>query len=273
MSPGFRPDVVLKDKVSELWENSISPNTRMAYQTGFQCLLTFLTMSGLMFSLPDLPVLTEDILIYFVTHCHSRLKLRWTTIKLYLAGIRFHYLQAGRDNPFRTVDRLQCIIRAIKRLQVNLSKPRLPIDSNILSKICCLLRKGLFSPALDKTLECMCSLGFYVFLRCSEFTVKSLKAPVDFLKVRDVEFCQDKSMFTLFLAASKTDPFRRGTRVLYFRNESLCPVSCMQSYVENFRREPFDSYAPLFVDSNCKPFFSTGIHILPERYFNTFRVQ
>ena len=126
MSPGFRPDVVLKDKVSELWENSISPNTRMAYQTGLQSLLT---MSGLIFSLPDLPVLKEDILIYFVTHCHSRLKLRWTTIKLYLAGIRFHYLQAGRDNPFSTVDRLQCVIGGMKRSQVNLSKPRLPIDS------------------------------------------------------------------------------------------------------------------------------------------------
>ena len=80
----------------------------MAYQTGLQCLLTFLTMSGfIFFSLPDLPVLTEDILIYFVTHCHSRLKMWWTTIKLYLAGIPFHYLPAGRDNPFSTVDRLQ----------------------------------------------------------------------------------------------------------------------------------------------------------------------
>ena len=103
----------------------------------------------------------------------------------------------------------------------------------------------------------MCSLGFlclfvlllffvlfcfvFCFLRCSEFTVKFLKDPVDFLKFRNVEYCQDKFMFTLFLVASRPDPFRRGTRVLCFRNESLCPVSCMQSYLENFRRELFQA--------------------------------
>ena len=85
MSAGFRPDDILKNKVGELWENAISPHMRMAYKTGFQCLLTFLTMSGMHFSLPELPVLTEDILIYFVTHCHSHLKLHWVTIKLYLS--------------------------------------------------------------------------------------------------------------------------------------------------------------------------------------------
>ena len=227
----------------------------MAYKTGFQCLLTFLTMSGMHFSLPELPVLTEDILIYFVTHCHSHLKLRWVTIKLYLAGVRFHYLQAGRENPFLAVDRLQYILRGIKKSQVNLSKPRLPIDSKILSQICCMLRKGLFSPALDKTLECMCLLGFYGFLRCAEFTIRSQQSHAEFLRVKDVEICQDNSMFTLILAESKTDPFRRGTRVFYFKNDSLlCPVLCMKSYLETVRREPLDSTAPLFVDSNNKPF-------------------
>ena len=125
----------------------------MAYKIGFQCILTFLTMFGINLSLPELPVLTEDILIYFVIQCHSHLKLRWVTIKLYLAGVRFHYLQAVRENPLVTVDRLQYLLRGIKKSQVNLSKPRLPIDGKILSQICCMLRKGLFSPTLDKTLE------------------------------------------------------------------------------------------------------------------------
>ena len=42
---------------------------------------------------------------------------------------------------------------------------------------------------------------------------KVSKPPVDFLNVRDVEFCQGKSMFMLFLAASKVDPFRRTSQM------------------------------------------------------------
>ena len=110
-----------------------------------------------------------------------------------------------------------------------MSKHRLPIDGKILSQICCMLRGGLFSPALDKALECMFLLGFYGFLRCAESIIRSQQSHAEFLRVKDVEICQDNSMFTVFLAESKTDPFRRGTRVFYFKNDSLlCTVLCMK---------------------------------------------
>ena len=112
----------------------------------------------------------------------------------------------------------------------------------------------LHSPAIDKTLECMCLVAFYGLLRCSGFTVRSLKAPYCFLKIIDVEFSKDKSMFTLFLASSKTDPFRKGSRVQFFKNELLCPVSCMNSFLKSYRRKPILSNAPLFVDMNNQSF-------------------
>ena len=96
--------------------------------------------------------------------------------------------------------------------------------------------------------------GFLCFLGYAEFTVRSHRADAECLKVRDIEICQDNSMFTPFFAESKTDPFRRGTTVLYFQNDTLCPVSCMKSYPEIVRRESFYSNAPLFVDFNIKPF-------------------
>ena len=101
----------------------------------------------------------------------------------------------------------------------------------------------------------MCLVAFYGLLRCSEFTVRSLKAPCSFLKISDVEFSKDKSMFTLFLASSKTDPFRRGSRVQFFENELICPVSCMNSFLKSYRRKPILSNAPPpFVDMNNQPF-------------------
>lgn len=162
LPPGFRADDVLKQNVDTLWKAAVSVNTRAAYQSGIQCLLTFLTMSGVLVKPGGLSPITEDSLIYFVSYCHSALHLKWT-IKLYLSGIRFHYLQAGYPNPLLSVDRLQCILRGIKRTQVNLTKPRLPITIHILHQICILLRHGVFRPEIDKTLECMCCSSIFWF--------------------------------------------------------------------------------------------------------------
>ena len=210
-------------------------------------------MSGVLVQLPALPILNEDVLIYFVAYCHSFLKLKWTTIKLYLAGIRFHYLQAGHTNPFQAIDRLQCIIRAVKRSQNSSSKPRLPIDINIIKQICELLHKGVFSPGMDLTLECMCLLAFFGFLRCSEFTVRSLSNPIPCLRISDITFSHDKSMFSLNLSASKTDPFRSGVKILFFKNDKCCPVTCMVKYLRVIRSSK-DTNAPLFLDSLRRPF-------------------
>ena len=141
---GFRADAILYQKNQELWSSAVAKTTRSAYKAGLQCLLTFLTMSGVVIQLPLLPTFNKHVLIYFVTYCYSFLKLTWSTIKLYLAGIRFHYLLAGHANPFHALDKLQCIIKAVKRSQIFSSKPRLPTDINIIVQICNLLHKGVF---------------------------------------------------------------------------------------------------------------------------------
>ena len=254
MPAGFRTDAILEDDVNRLWMSSVSVNTRSVYNTGLQCLLNFLLLSGVMFEQSSLPNINEDVLIYFVSYCHSRLKLKWTTIKLYLAGIRFYYLQAGYQNPFSAVDRLQCIIRGIKRSQQAQSKPRLPIDIKIIANMCNLLQKGVFSPHIDKTMECMCLLAFYGFLRCSEFTVQSINSPHSFIRICDISFSNNNTMFMLTLLSSKTDPFRKGVQISYFKKSKLCPVTCMLSYICNYRRQAFNSTAPLFVDGLNQPF-------------------
>lgn len=42
---------------------------------------------------------SEDLLLYFVAHCQSVLKLKYSTIKLYLAGIRFYGINSYGVNP------------------------------------------------------------------------------------------------------------------------------------------------------------------------------
>ena len=112
----------------------------------------------------------------------------------------------------------------------------------------------MYSPVVDKTLECMCLVAFFGLLRCSEFTVRSVHSVTSFLKINDIVFASDNSMFTLLLRSSKTDPFRRGTKIQFFKNEHLCPVSSMYSFLRTVRCKSFLSNEPLFVDAHNQPF-------------------
>ncbi len=242
MSSGFRAPAELEREVANLWSASVAPTTRSVYQRGMQCFTQFLALSSGNTCQAALPCVCEDRLIYFVTFCHKSLQLRLATIKLYLAGIRFHYLQAGMDNPMSGTDRLQCILRGIKRRQGDTAHTRMPITFNVLSQICDLLHSGVFSPTLDLTLQCMCSLAYFGFLRCGEFTIRSLINDSDScLKCKDVSFASDNSMFCLTLPTSKTDPFRVGVDIPIYRNNSrvTCPVLLMERYL-SLRRSGAD---------------------------------
>ena len=91
----------------------------------------------------DLPPISERLLIYFVAFCDQHLKLAYTTIKLYLRGIRYFYLKKNRFNPLQnSVGQnsacLQSILTGVKKKQslYSISKrTRLPITLSILKKI------------------------------------------------------------------------------------------------------------------------------------------
>jgi hypothetical protein len=42
----------------------------------------------------EMPPLSEDSLIHYATHCHKHLNLKCSTIKLYICGIRYKFLQS-----------------------------------------------------------------------------------------------------------------------------------------------------------------------------------
>ncbi|VDI02263.1 mediator of RNA polymerase II transcription subunit 24 [Mytilus galloprovincialis] len=82
----LRCNVVLNQAVNELWNSAIANTTRTVYDTGFRKFETFMLLNGFQFS--NLPPISEDILIYFIAHCFKILSLQYSTIKLYLCGIR-----------------------------------------------------------------------------------------------------------------------------------------------------------------------------------------
>ncbi|XP_069125084.1 uncharacterized protein [Argopecten irradians] len=185
----FTHNMELQQTVNKLWEAVTTKWTWDAYNTGFTSYKTFLSLNGInwVFSMP--PV-SEDLLMCFVAHCFQHLKIKAGTIELYLCDIRYMYLKAGIPKPLvshegQTHARLQTLVTGVKKLQGITRRARLPITFDILTRICQLLRKGVFSPFMDILMETACTVAFFGFLRCGEFCVSGSFDPTRHLCVED----------------------------------------------------------------------------------------
>ena len=67
----------------------------------------------------SVPPILEDIVIKFVIYCADILHLKWNTIKLYLAGVQFHFIKAGYGKPLECCDKLSYIIKAVRQSLLN----------------------------------------------------------------------------------------------------------------------------------------------------------
>ena len=256
MSASLQSDVVLKTTVDELMTAGLSQGTHNAYNSGLRSLQRFtgLACPALAYA-GKYPPLTEEILNYFVAHCYKVSKLRHSTIKLYLAGIRHAYIVQGLPNPLVDLNgqallRLQLILRGIKKSQTAGIKPRLPITYDILQNFLNCLEKGVFGLHVDSVMQTMCTIGFFGFLRCGEMTCKYAKFdPVVDLTMQDVQFTSSSSM-SIQIKASKTDPFRQGITLHFFQMKPpICPVRMMSIYFRNRMRLGGSHDSPLFIDS------------------------
>ena len=78
----------LSSVVDFLWTKAVTDGTRQTYSQGMKCFRTFLALNNLSVD-GSVPKVSEDLLIMFVAHCYSVLHLRYSTIQLYLSGIRY----------------------------------------------------------------------------------------------------------------------------------------------------------------------------------------
>ena len=247
MSSQYLSNDGLKDDIESLWDKSLSVNTQKVYKSALSCFLTFLTLQGLCYNGVDTPNVTEELLIYFVTYCNRALKLRFETIKLYLAGVRFHCIKNSWPYPSENKLRLSYILRAIKKTQSNPKVKRLPITFNVLLLLCNSLDVGMYNPFIDLMLLCAFKTAFYGFLRVGEFTCVQ-SSTKHFVRICDVEVHHD--FFTLTLLASKTDPFGKGVCIRVFENGPLYPVATMRKYLTLRLKQGANAISPLFICVN-----------------------
>ena len=254
----------LNRTISALWSHALSSRTLTAYETGVQSFKHFLMMNNLIFSMDSLPTVSEDILMLFIAHCYRTLKIKYTTIKLYLCGIRFAYLKAGISCPLVRTDKASCarinaLVNAIKRVEGQTNSKRQPVTASVLDKMCSLSNSGYLTVYMDSMLVAVCLTAFFGFLRCAEFTVMN---GTDFDP--DFHLCLGDltihdTYIELLLKSSKTDPFRQGITIQLFQNATnckLCPFRALRLYLLqrnskfSFRQDPLK---PLFLVEDGTP--------------------
>ncbi len=251
--------LTLSKEVESLWRSSVAESTHLTYQTGVRRFQKFLIDYNYVWQKDILPSPSTELFCNFIAYCHSILQLRYSTIKLYLAGIRFHYLARGRGNPLsipEVADRVQIVLRGVKRQQGCANLRRLPITFSVLRNMCQILRQGCFSQFEDTMLMAVCTTAFFGFMRSGEFCAKgSTSNPSVPLCVEDVNIVSESEM-TIMLKASKTDPFREGIVIKIFTNQHLCPIQAMQTYLK-CRRSVCTESPALFVIPDGSPLHRT----------------
>ena len=187
--------------------------------------------------------------IAFVTYCQHSLHLRYDTIKLYLSGVRFHYIKCNNIDIFHRNLQLPYILRAVKKTQSNVTRAlRLPITFSILQELCTCLTTGVFSPLMDLMYTCIFQLAFYGFLRCGEFTVNNRNSK--YLILEDISYNADASLCYLNLPTSKTDTYDEGVTIPITNPFPLFPVTTIKKYISTRRSMGAAPSSPLFINSD-----------------------
>ena len=131
LSKPLRNCVESNKVVDDLFFGCINSSTKSAYISGFKCVIRFLQSYSASFGeykysnisgdniRTVISALTEDVLIYFITYCQSFLGLKFSAIKLYLAGVRHFGITYANIHPLvgqygNQLIRLHNVLQSVK---------------------------------------------------------------------------------------------------------------------------------------------------------------
>lgn len=188
----------------------------------------------------------------FIVHSFESRHLQPLSIKALIASIQFHLrCQDPSVCSLLKNPRIRLLLNGLKKEQLPGNDKRLPLTISLVHRMISKLRSGLFTSHINKMLEAVLLMAFYRFMRCGEFTTRSLSFnPLHHLCFSDLQLESDH--FTIYLKHSKTDRMNKGTSVVIAKNNSaFCPVASMLSYLKT-RPAPAPSDR-LFVVDGSRP--------------------
>lgn len=241
---------------------SIADSSRRVYNHGQNCYLSLCNQ----LRIPPYPLIERNLTLFTTFLARST---GFSTIRTYLAAVRFRNIELGFSTNFEHMHQLNMILRGIKRLKGASCRPkRLPITPEIMRILKTRLRSSDYALQDQSMLWSAFTTAFFGFLRSSEFCCLSKHSfnRNSTLLLKDVSFVDDAVLIQI--KVSKADPFRDGKQVrLAASGNSICPLRALKNHVRFCK----DQDKPLFVFQNAefltRPQFTSIIRSLLGRDF------
>lgn len=213
-----------------MFSAGIATSTHRSYRSGCSRYVNFCDSANL----TPFPT-SEKNLILFVAQLFKD-GLAGSTIKSYLAAVRYSQIALGLGNPhIPSMTQLEYVLKGAQKSARSKSRPRLPITPSILEKLYSVWAASSdpFNASMLWAAACMC---FFGFLRSGEVVAPS-KSSFDAAVTLcygdvSVDSTSNPQVLQVHLKASKTDPYRLGVSVYLGRTgHLLCPVSAVLGYM------------------------------------------
>jgi len=239
----------LEQQCFSFLSQGLASSTRRSYTSAQSKFISFCRQLGKLHPSGSPCPADEWTLCLFVTFLART--IQHSSIKVYLSGVRALHIEQGFPDPLMNCLRLQRVVRGIKRCQGSPSSSRLPITDDLMLVIwrsldLCLPDHCMFWAA--------CSLGYFGFLRASEFTVPNLSSFSSSLHLGVQDVAVDSpsapSCMRIKIKGSKTDPFRKGCLIhIGVGRHPLCAVHALMTYLALRGDAP----GPLFLFQSGQP--------------------
>ena len=219
--------------VTEAVRTSVSESTNAAYERGWQRFAAYCEEIGSdpMAATPDtvasfLLRMGSAPLAHYAAAARGR-PLAVGTLRIFLAGIRRRYYEAGRIPPTRD-GRVTSVLRGLRRVS---EEPPRQVKALREHEITCMLSRcdGLAVHRRFRNIAtrdaALISIGFAAALRRSEMCR---------LQFEDLEFLDesgDPAGMFVHVRKSKTDPFGQGQRIPIPEGSALRPVARLKAWL------------------------------------------
>lgn len=221
--------------------SGLSKNSQANYGTGQRHFLQFGKSQRLQIRelFPPKPNLILAFLAYLFM---LPAKIKYDTAKAYLCHVRNLSAMLGHDVSAFECPRLLLAVKGFQKRRPGLAATtRLPVTISLLQKFMEVLHDD---DATHRTIAAALVVGVQGLFRSGELAVKDRSDEMDNLLTRaNVVWSSDSVV--IHLAVSKTDPFRHGTDITLYRDDSTtCPWARLRAAMAHAPLK--HSSAPLF---------------------------
>ena len=258
----------LNEAKYKFMNNALSSRTLSSYASGVKSFAIFCGLNNIDFT-GGKWVGHEPTLVNYVCYLANIKCLAHATIKMYLAGLRNYCITHSLDYPFvkpncQPMLQLKLVLKGIKKCRLPKPMLRLPITAIVIHKLFQTLNGQIFGSYIDSLMKAVIAMAYFGFLRCGEFTTMTNEFdPETNLCLGDLVINERQpNEIYVILKSSKTDPFRCGVSIPYFKLQSpICPVKALLDY--SYKRSVFarDLMLPLFL-------FQDFTHLTRSKFLN-----